>query len=269
MPRLEQRRLPLDLGRHPLAEELERVHVLELGLGAERRLAAAPDRHVGITAQRALLHVAVRDADRLKRVLEQPEEGHRLLGRAQVGLRHDLDERRAAAVEVDHGRLGARDPPARPARVHELRRILLQVRAGDPDAVAVDVEMPPGADRLVVLADLVRLRTVGIEVVLAVKLASLGDVAVQGEPDLDRLVDRAGIDRRKRAGMSEADRTCARVRLVAEPVLAPAEHLRVRVELHVDLEPDHRLPPPRVHAHARASAAAPGRGSNPNAGPTS
>ena len=64
---------------------------------------------------------------------------------------------------------------------------------------------PVDADRLVVLADLVRLGAVGIEVVLAVKLAALGDVAVEREADLDRLLDRARVDRRQRPGMAQAD----------------------------------------------------------------
>ena len=38
----------------------------------------------------------------------------RLLGRAQVGLGHDLDQRRAAAVEVDPAAVRAVDPAARP-----------------------------------------------------------------------------------------------------------------------------------------------------------
>ena len=66
---------------------------------------------------------------------------HRLLGRAQVGLGHDLDQRRAAAVEVHQRGVGARDPPARAAGVHQLGRVLLEVRAGDADRAAVDLEV--------------------------------------------------------------------------------------------------------------------------------
>ena len=45
----------------------------------------------------------------------------------------DLDERRAAAVEVDERVVGAADPAGPPADVRGLRRILLEVRADDPD----------------------------------------------------------------------------------------------------------------------------------------
>src|SRR5215210_6975875 len=41
--------------------------------------------------------------------------------------------------------------------------------------------------------------------------------------------------------MAEADRAGARVRLLPERERAAAEHLRPRLELHVDLEADHRL----------------------------
>src|SRR3712207_9076600 len=44
------------------------------------------------------------------------------------------------------------------------------------------------------------------------------------------------------AGVREADGTRAGVRLLAEGELAAAEHLRLRLQLDVDLEPDDRLP---------------------------
>ena len=85
------------------------------------------------TAQRALLHARVRDPERDDRLPEELEEALRLLGRAEVRLRDDLDERRAAAVEVDQRPLGADLPPGAAADVHGLRRVLLEVRAHEPD----------------------------------------------------------------------------------------------------------------------------------------
>ena len=63
-----------------------------------------------------------------------------LAGRAQVGLGDDLDERRAAAVEVHDARLGAVDA-ARAARVDELRGVLLHVHA--VDAHVAETAVPP------------------------------------------------------------------------------------------------------------------------------
>ena len=49
------------------------------------------------------------------------------------GCGDDLDERRAAAVVVDERVVGAADPARPPADVDVLRRVLLEVRADDPD----------------------------------------------------------------------------------------------------------------------------------------
>ena len=97
-----------------------------------------------------------------------------LVGRAQVGLGHDLDQRGAAAVEVHDARLGPVDP-ARAARVDQLRRVLLHVHAVDAHVA----EPAAGAERDVVLADLVALRQVRIEVVLAVEDRARGDLALE------------------------------------------------------------------------------------------
>ena len=169
-----------------------------------------------------------------------------LLGRAHVGLGDDLDQRRAAAVEVDDRRVGAVDAPAR-ADVDELGRVLLEVHAVD-----AHVAQPPAAAQgLVVLADLVALRQVGIEVVLAVEDRPRRELAAQRQPDHQAVVDRLGVGHRQRAGQAEADRAGARVRRLAERQLAAAEHLRPRAELDVDLQADDGL----VVGHARRSRA--------------
>src|SRR6478752_873738 len=135
------------------------------------------------------------------------------------------------------------------------------MRPGDPDRDAAVVarhdELPAGTERLVVLADLVRLRQVGIEVVLAVEDSALGDGAVEREPELDRLFDRAPVRYGQRTGEGKTDWADVRVRRIAVGVATAAEHLRLRLQLHVDLEPDHRLPGRR---HRRRS----GTMSNPS-----
>ena len=129
---VQQLDLALDLGRHALGQELERVHVLEFGLGAQLGRSPA-GRTETLASQRSEPFSMSQsdDADRLQRVLQQRQERDRLLGRAHVGLGHDLDQRRTAAVEVDQREVGARDPPARAAGVHQLGRVLLEVGAGD------------------------------------------------------------------------------------------------------------------------------------------
>src|SRR5205823_4162943 len=112
-----------------------------------------------------------------------------------------------------------------------------------------DDEPAACAERLVVLADLVRLRQVGVEVVLAVEDRALGDLALEREPELDALLDRAAVRNRQRPRKREADGAGLRVRCAAEAVLAAAEHLRARLQLHVDLEADDGLP---VHVRSRS-----------------
>ena len=64
-------------------------------------------------------------------------------GAAQVGLGDDLDQRGAAAVEVDQRGAGAVDP-ARLADVDQLRRVLLEVDAVDADVAEPARRAPAG-----------------------------------------------------------------------------------------------------------------------------
>ena len=116
------------------------------------------------------------------------------------------------------------------------------------------------ADRLVVLGDLVRLREVRIEVVLAVELRARRDLAAEREAGHDRQPDGLAVQHRQHARVGEADRAGVAVGRVAEAQLAAAEHLRARQQLDVDLEADHRLPAGQVD---RAHATPGGEGSKP------
>ena len=114
-------------------QALKRVEVLELGLGAQLGLAAAAQRHVAVAAHGTLLHGAVRNAQRHKDATELFHKQASLLGRAQVGLGDELDERRAAAVVVDE-RLGRGGNAALgAAHVHHLGGVLLHVDTQDAD----------------------------------------------------------------------------------------------------------------------------------------
>ena len=96
------------------------------------------DRDVRVDAQRPLLHLRVRDPELDDRLAEELQEPLRLVRGADVRRGDDLDEWRATAVEVDERDVRAADPPGPPADVNGLRRVLLEVRAHDPDhAVAI------------------------------------------------------------------------------------------------------------------------------------
>ncbi len=131
--RLPDPDLALDLGVDPAGDEVERVHVLDLRARPQLVGAGRPDGDVGVDAQRPLLHLRVGDPELDDRLAQELEEPLRLLGGADVRRSHDLDERRAAAVVVDERGLGPADPPRASPDMHDLRCILLEVGAHDPD----------------------------------------------------------------------------------------------------------------------------------------
>ena len=257
-PDLQGVDLALDLGLQAPLQEAEGVHVLELGLGAEG-LPRPAHRDVGVAAQRALLHVDVGDAQLLHQAAQLGEEGPGLFGRGDVGLAHDLHQRRAAPVEVDQRVVGPVDAARGAAGVDQLAGVLLHVHPGDahPQVAAVlqlHVQVPADAQRQVVLRDLVGLGQIGIEVVLAVEDGALGDAAVEGQRDARGVLDRLLVGHRQHARMAQADRADVGVRRLAEGDLAAAEHLGAGVQLHVDLEADDGFP---AVASRRPSAAGP------------
>ena len=164
-------------------------------------------------------------------------------GVREVGLGDDLRERRAAAVEVDDALVRALNPPAR-ADVDQLGRVLLQVDSMDPY-----IAQPPAeAERLVVLGDLVALRQVGVEVVLAVEDRARRELRLERHPDHQAEVHGARVRHRQAPRQAEADRAGVRVGGISERQLAAAEHLRAGLQLDVDLQADHGL----ELAHRRA-----------------
>ena len=166
-----------------------------------------------------------------------------LLGGADVGIGHDLHQRRARAVEVDQA-----DPSAGVVGgVDELGRVLLEVGPGDPDRdLALGrLERQPamGGERQVVLADLVALRQVRVEVVLAIPAGRRPASRRRSRRPVARTCSTARrlIDR-QRARQAEADRADVAVRRRAGVVVrAAAEHLRGGLQLAVDLDPDDGL----------------------------
>src|SRR5687767_2969450 len=68
------------------------------------------------------------------------------------------------------------------------------------------------------------------------------DLAAEREPELDRPLDRLSVRHRQRTGEREAHRACLRVLAGTEPERAAAEHLRLRLQVDVNLQSDHRLP---------------------------
>ena len=178
----------------------------------------------------------------------------RLVGAAKLGFAHDLHQRHAGAVEVHERALRLVDG----ALVEQLAGVFLEVDAGDAAAARlaphIEIEMAAPAERQIVLRDLVALRQVGIEIVLAIELGKLRDFAVQRQRGADGRLDRPPVDHRQRARQPEADRAGVRVRWSRQVVGGTAaEHLALRQHLGMDLQPDDDL----VFGGDRAHAAAP------------
>ncbi len=202
---------------------------------------AGPDRDVGVAAQAPLLHVAVVDADRHQNLAQPAEELAGLGGRAQIRFGHDLEERDAAAIEVQVG-------PAigiGKAFVQGLAGILFEVRPGDPDAPRLAghliLDAPAGGDGPFVLRDLVALREVRIEVVLAREDRHRVDLAIEGVRDPDGELHDPSVQHRQRARQAEAHGADIGIRWRPEPGAAAAEDLRLGQQLRVNLETDHGL----------------------------
>src|SRR5947209_44752 len=222
-----------------LADEADRVDVLDLAAGAERS-AGLSHRDVEVGAQRAFLHVAVAGAEVTQDRAQLRHIGARLLRRAHVRLRDDLHQRHAGTVEIDQRH-------ARMLVVQRLAGILLEVQPfdADLDAVAiieVDRELGLAHDWLLVLADLIALRQVGEEIVLAVEHRAQIYLRVQAEPGADRLPDAFLIDDRQHAGHRRVHQRDVAVGLAAEFGRGAGKQFRVRGDLGVDLKPDHHLP---------------------------
>ena len=224
------------------AERADGVHVLDLAARAERG-AGPVHRHVGVDAHRAFLHLCVGRTDggdngtQFRRVLLG------LLAGADVGTRHDLHQRHAGTVEVDQRIVTAVDATGGAADVRALAGVLLQVGPFHADAhTARQVEMTVCVDGDVVLTDLVRLRHVRVEVVLAVEDARL-DAAVQREADAHRKFDCVLVQHGQSTGECERDGVDVGVRLVTEPVRRGTEELRASGKFHVHLETNDEFPP--------------------------
>jgi hypothetical protein len=234
--------LSLDLEVDGALDRAERVHVLDLDPGPERLGPARAQRHVRLDPHLAALHVRVGRADGPQQQLQLLGVATGLLGRSDLGLGDDLHERRPGAVEVDEA------APARlaPVRVDELGRVLLEVGPGDRDREralgGVEGQMAERGQRQVVLADLVALRQVRVEVVLAVPAGRRRHGRADRQPGGQHVLHGAPIDDGQRARQGEADRADVRVR--RRSVIGrrtAAEHLGVRAQLAVDLDADDGL----------------------------
>ena len=97
---------------------------------------------------------------------------------------------------------------------------------GEPSSRRADLDAPVGRERLVELRDLISLRQIGIEIVLAREDRRRVDRAAERERGAHRQLDGVLVEHRQRAGQRETHRAGVRVRRRAEIRGAAAEDLR-------------------------------------------
>src|SRR5579883_3005164 len=240
--RFDQLHLPLNLVLERHLQKSERIQILHLRLRPKLLRTAQPHRHIRIAAQLPLLHIAIRHADILHHLLDLGQIRIRFVRRPHIRLAHNLDQRRSRAVQIDI-RIAVR---ILEAVVQTFSRIVLHMHArhANPFLLARrqhNIQIPVLRQRLIVLRDLIALRQVRIKVVLTRKSRKRIDPAMQRNSRADREFHRLPAEHRQCARQPQTHRTHIRIRRRPELHRTTAENLRLRAQLDVHLEPDHRL----------------------------
>ena len=227
------------LGFHRLHDEAHRIDVLRFGARA-KAVTRSSHRDIDIGAHRAFVHIAIATAD-IAQQLAQRRDISPCFGRtADVGLGDNLHQRTARTVQIDiaHRRMQI---------VHRLAGVLLKVDALDADNAFVtrfgfDSEHAFPDDRVEELADLVTLRQIGVEIILAIKARPLVDFGAQREARPHCLPHALAIEHRQHPRHRRIDQRHLAVRLRPErrrrtgKQLGVGRHLGVNLEAHDDLE---------------------------------
>ncbi len=232
--------LALDLAVDRLLDEAERVDVLDLAARPVLNLAFWTNRHVAVATQRAFGHVAVADAEVANQRVHGLDVGDGFFGRTHVRLGNDFQQRRTGAVQIDAGHAAV-------VFVQALAGVFFKVGAGHADALdgAVfqgDVQVAFAHDRQFHLTDLITLRQVRVEVILAGEHVVLTDLGVDGQAKLDRHLHGFLVQHRQRTGHAQVDEAGLSVGLGAERGGATGENLRLGGELGMNLQPDDDFP---------------------------
>ena len=93
-----------------------------------------------------------------------------------------------------------------------------------------------------VLADLVALGQVGIKIILAGEYRATVYLAVHGQPETDRALNRALVQYRQHAGQRDIDRARLRIRTRAECGGTARKYLGARRQLRMRFKPNDYFP---------------------------
>ena len=135
--------------------------------------------------------------------------------------------------------------------MHQLAGVLLNVDAFDPEGLGAafgvllvqdHLDRALAHDRVIELADLIALRQIGIEVVLAIKPRPLVDLRLDRKARAHRLADALPVRHRQHARHGRIDQADLAVRLCAKGRGSTGKELRLSHDLGVDFQPDHHFP---------------------------
>ena len=222
-----------------LLHEADRVHVLDLAARAQFSARLA-HRDVDVATHGAFVHVAVAGAEIAHDRAQLGQVRRRLVGGTHVGLADDFHERHSGAIEVDIGLAGM-------LVVQALAGVLLQMQTLDthrayPAVRHIDLDHALAHDRVLELRDLIALRLVGIEVVLAVEHRAQVDLGVEAKTGAHRLLHAALVDHGQHAGHAGVDQRHLGVGIGAERRRRAGEELGFGDDLGMDFESEHDLP---------------------------
>ena len=225
-------------------KEAERIEVLDFATRAEGGFAHGANRDVRVASEVPFLKIAVRNA-------EPDDERVKCLGvthgfgrGTQFGLGHDLQQRRARAIKVDPR-----------AAVHQavngLARVLFEVSARQVDRLHVGIALlrldrkrkaAAHDDRKLELTDLVALRKVRVEIILAIENGMTGHGRFDRQTEANGAFDGTDVEHREAPGERHIDEARIRVRRLTEAAGRSGEDFGVSRELHVRLKTDHYFP---------------------------
>ena len=203
-------------------------------------LTRAADRDVDVCAQVAVLHVAVTGAKVTHDLAQLGDIGGGFLGATDVRARDDFHQAHAGAVQVHK----------RHRRVHVVDRlagVLFHVDALNPHHACSTIaklhqHFAFAHDGVIELRDLIALRQVGVEIVLAVKGGPEVDVCLEAKARAHRLFDAIFVDHRQHAGHRRIHKGHVRVGLGAELGRGPREELGIGAHLGMHLHADDQFP---------------------------
>jgi hypothetical protein len=145
--------------------------------------------------------------------------------------------------------------------VHQLAGILLDMNPLDTDdfltLIGFDGQRSLAHDRMIKLRNLIALRQIGIEIILAIEAAPVMDFGIDGQPGTYRLLHAFAVQHRQHSRHCGVDQRNLSVRFRTEFGRCAGEQLGVGRNLRVNLKADHDLPVARRAVHAIGAAGVP------------